>query len=76
VEEQVEVTALVGTLSDDDGEAVVHAHAELGRRDRSAITGHVQEAVVRPTLEPFLRAVDEPFPRVPDAASGLDLIRF
>lgn len=74
VDEQVEVTSLVGNIGIHDGEHVVHAHCVLGRRDGSAITGHLLEGHVRPTLELFLTAFDGELRRRVDEESGLPLI--
>src|SRR6266705_1960977 len=52
VAEQVEVAALVGDIAlGPDGKPSVHVHAVLGRRDGTAMAGHLQEGHVRPTLE-------------------------
>lgn len=75
VDEQVEVTSMVGNIGVHDGDLVVHAHCVLGRPDGSAITGHLLEARVRPTLELFLTAYDHQLVRRMDDDSGLPLIR-
>ncbi len=75
VDEQVEVTSLVGDIGVHDGEVVIHAHCVLGRADGSAITGHLLDARVRPTLELFLTAFDDQLVRRMDDDSGLPLIR-
>lgn len=75
VEEQVEVTSLTGNIGVLDGEPMIHAHCVLGRPDGSAITGHLVDGTVRPTLELFLYAYDAELRRRPDEESGLDLIR-
>lgn len=76
VDEQVEVTALVGNIGrKEDGSVAVHAHCVLGRREGSAVTGHLMEATVRPTLELFLNVGANELTRRPDEESGLDLIR-
>src|SRR5690606_32156561 len=55
VDEQVEVASLTGDVAiGPDGEPALHIHAVLGRRDGSAVAGHLQSAVVRPTLEVIL----------------------
>lgn len=74
VDEQVEVTSLVGDIGVHDGEWVVHAHCVLGRPDGSAVTGHLLEGHVRPTLELFLTAYDSELRRRTDEESGLPLI--
>lgn len=75
VDEQVEVTALVGNIGLHDDEPAIHAHCVLGRPDGSAITGHLLEAHVRPTLELFLTTHDEPLRQRMDPESRLPLIR-
>lgn len=63
VEEQVEVASLIGDIAlGPDCKLSVHVHAVLGRRDGTALAGHLQAGHVRPTLE------------VKDAESGLALI--
>lgn len=75
VDEQVEVTSLTGDIGVNDGEPAVHVHCVLGRRDGSAVTGHLVEGIVRPTLELFLTGYDAELPRRHDEESGLPLIR-
>jgi predicted DNA-binding protein with PD1-like motif len=52
VKEQVEVASMIGDVATDvDGSPALHVHLVLGRRDGSALAGHLAEAHVRPTLE-------------------------
>jgi len=51
--EQVEVTSLLGNISMFNGEPKIHAHAVIGKRDGSAHSGHLIDGIVRPTLEVF-----------------------
>ena len=73
VKEQTEVLNLTGDIAWNDGEPVVHVHAVLGKRDGSAIGGHLKEARVRPTLELFMEE-DGALQRRHDPESGLPLI--
>jgi predicted DNA-binding protein with PD1-like motif len=76
VNEQVEVAALTGDIAiDTDGEPAVHVHAVLGRRDGSAMAGHLLEGLVRPTLEVVLTETPGRLKKQLDGASGLALIR-
>lgn len=76
VEEQVEVTSLVGDVGrTEEGAVAVHVHCVLGRRDGSALTGHLMDGEVRPTLELFLDEGEGELTRRPDDESGLELIR-
>jgi hypothetical protein len=76
VEEQVEVLALTGDVSEEpDGTPKVHAHAVLGRRDGTTRGGHLMEGHVRPTLEVVLTESPAHLRRRHDPQSGLSLIR-
>jgi len=75
VDEQVEVTSLVGDVGVEDDSPAIHAHAVLGHRDGRAVTGHLVRGSVRPTLELFIEEGERPLHRRADAASGLTLIR-
>ena len=76
VEEQVEVASMNGDIVlDPDGMPTVHAHVVLGRRDGSAVAGHLQQALVRPTLELVLTESPGTLRKQLDAESGLPLLR-
>ncbi len=75
VKEQVEVLSLLGDLAFEGGNARLHAHVVLGRRDGSACGGHLLTARVRPTLEVILTQSPGYLERVHDPQSGLALIR-
>ena len=77
VEEQVEVASLNGDIGlDENDEPAIHIHLVLGRRDGSAIAGHLKEAHVRPTLEVIITETPKHLCRRKDRKSGLNLIRF
>ena len=71
LDEQLEVLALVGNVSMHNEQPLVHAHITLGRRDGTALGGHLQQGVIRPTLEVSLRVCPEPLQRVTDPKFGL-----
>ncbi|HEV7277482.1 MAG TPA: PPC domain-containing DNA-binding protein [Devosiaceae bacterium] len=76
VEEQVEVASLNGDIGvDESGEPAIHIHLVLGRRDGSAIAGHLKEARVRPTLEVIITEAPPHLTRRHDPETGLNLIR-
>ncbi len=76
VDEQVEVASLTGDIVlDPDGKPVVHVHVVLGRRDGSALAGHLDEGFVRPTLEIVLTETPGALRKRMDYDSGLPLIR-
>jgi predicted DNA-binding protein with PD1-like motif len=74
VEEQVEVLTLAGDITLEDGEPKVHCHVVLGRRDGTALGGHLIEAKVRPTLEVMLTESPGHLHRRHDERTGLALI--
>lgn len=76
VREQVEVAALIGDVAlGPNGGRALHIHAVLGRRDGSALAGHLGAGRVRPTLEIVLRETPRHLRKAIDAESGLALIR-
>jgi predicted DNA-binding protein with PD1-like motif len=75
VKEQVEVAALVGDIGiDEAGAPALHIHLVLGKRDGSAIAGHLAEGHVRPTLEVIITESPAHLRRRRDAETGLNLI--
>jgi predicted DNA-binding protein with PD1-like motif len=74
VDEQVEVSSLVGDISLVDGHPKVHAHAVVSRRDGSTVAGHVRSASVRPTLEVMVTESPGKLVRKHDPATGLALL--
>jgi len=73
VDAQVEVLVLSGDLAWEGEKPVAHVHVVLGRRDGSTVGGHLQSAIVRPTLEVMLTQAGA-LERRYDPASGLALI--
>jgi predicted DNA-binding protein with PD1-like motif len=74
VDEQVEVLSIVGHVTLEPGGRNVHAHAVLGKRDGTAVGGHLLEGHVRPTLELVLTESPAHLRRSKDDATGLALI--
>lgn len=76
VREQVEVASLIGDVAEGpDGKPSIHIHLVVGKRDGSAMAGHLAEAHVRPTLEIVVTESPAHLRKVKDAESGLALIR-
>lgn len=76
VKEQVEVASFTGDVAlAPDGKPAIHIHAVLGRRDGSAVAGHLVEASVRPTLEVVIVESPAHLRKAYDPESGLALIR-
>lgn len=75
VAEQVEVASLIGDIGEDEqGRPAVHIHLVLGRRDGSALAGHLKTGLVRPTLELIVTEAPAHLRRRKDPETGLSLI--
>jgi predicted DNA-binding protein with PD1-like motif len=74
VREQVEVLALIGDIALANGEPKLHLHVVVGRRDGSAMGGHLLSAHVRPTLEVIVTESPAHLRRRHDPETGLALI--
>lgn len=76
VEEQVEVASLIGdiAISHTDNSRSIHIHVVVGRRNGSAMAGHLLEGHVRPTLELMLTESPAHLRKSIDSQSGLPLI--
>ncbi|MFQ8434101.1 PCC domain-containing protein [Amaricoccus sp. W119] len=58
------------------GAPAPHVHVVLGRRDGSALAGHLKSGEVRPTLEIIVTETPSHLRRTYDATTGLTLIQF
>jgi predicted DNA-binding protein with PD1-like motif len=74
VREQVEVLSLLGNVAQHRGKPKVHAHIVVGKRDGTALGGHLVEAHVRPTLEVVVEEAPHHLRRETDEATGLALL--
>jgi len=73
--EQVEVASLLGDIAmSPDRKPSLHVHIVIGRRDGTAMAGHLGKAHVRPTLEVILTESPAHLHKVHDPESGLNLI--
>ena len=76
VREQVEVASMIGDVAmAPDGKRALHIHLVVGRRDGTALAGHLSQAHVRPTLEVVLTEQPAHLRKAHDPESGLALIR-
>ncbi|MEZ0171452.1 PPC domain-containing DNA-binding protein [Microvirga sp. TS319] len=76
IAEQVEVASLNGDIGlDEAGKPALHIHLVLGKRDCSAIAGHLARGHVRPTLEVIITESPIHLQRRKDPETGLNLIR-
>lgn len=76
VAEQVEVASLLGDVATwPSGGSALHVHLVVGKRDGTAMAGHLGQAHVRPTLEVVLTESPAHLHKVMDQKTGLALIR-
>jgi predicted DNA-binding protein with PD1-like motif len=75
VREQAEIASLIGdiVLAENDKPSL-HVHVVLGRRDGTALAGHLLEAHVRPSLEIMVNESPAHLRKRYDPESGLALI--
>jgi uncharacterized protein len=66
---------LIGDVALKDGEPVVHAHAVVGKKDGTALGGHLLKAHIRPTCEVVLTESPVHLRKFIDPESGLALIK-
>jgi hypothetical protein len=75
VNEQLEVASLLGDVAlSAEQKPALHMHVVLGRRDGTALAGHLLSAHVRPTLEVIVTEQPAHLQKVHDPESGLALI--
>lgn len=72
--EPLEITSLLGTVSEKDGAPYVHIHATAGRADGAVIGGHLKRAVISATCELVLHTVYGRVARFYDERTGLNLM--
>ncbi|MDG6898897.1 MAG: DUF296 domain-containing protein [Nitrososphaerota archaeon] len=73
-EEQLEVTGLLGNITQKDGKPFLHAHGTFGRRDMTVIGGHLMSATVFPLLEVVITPTKNTATRRFDREIGLNVI--
>ncbi|ANW00885.1 PPC domain-containing DNA-binding protein [Bradyrhizobium icense] len=76
VREQVEVASMIGDVAlDPDGKPALHIHLVVGKRNGTALAGHLGQGHVRPTLEVTVNESPAHLQKVHDPETGLALIR-
>jgi hypothetical protein len=75
-DEQMEIAALVGNVSQKDGKVYMHLHATFGRRDYTSIAGHLLCARINGAGEVFVTRLSCTPGRRFDEETGLNLYQF
>lgn len=73
---EMEMTSLIGNVSEKDGEVYLHCHANFAKADGSVFGGHLSEAVISGACEIFINAVNGKIGRKTDDATGLNVFDF
>ena len=71
LDEQLEVVSLIGNATIKEYAPFTHIHVALGRRDLSIVGGHLNDLVVHPNLEIWLRPEAATVQRTLDESCGL-----
>lgn len=72
----MEITSLLGTITEKEGEPYFHLHINLCREDMSVIGGHLNECRISATCEMVVRKLDGAVGRRLDSEVGLNLFAF
>ncbi len=74
--EPMELTSLLGTVTEKDGKPYLHLHATLCDANMQTHGGHVNELYISATCEMILRLIPGEVGRRPDEDTGLNLFQF
>ncbi|OAM87804.1 hypothetical protein AW736_20715 [Termitidicoccus mucosus] len=74
--EQMEISNLSGNISEVEGKPVLHLHITLGRRDYTALAGHLLDAKIRGAGECFVYPMDAKIIKVKNEEVGLNFYDF
>lgn len=75
-QEDLELTSLLGNITQKNKDYYGHFHATFGREDGSVIGGHLVSARVSVTGEIFIHCLQGTVNRQADAETGINLLRF
>lgn len=70
---EMELTSLIGSVTEMNGEIYLHLHANFAKVDGQVIGGHLSEAVISGTGEIFIKILDGSLGRRFDPETGLNL---
>jgi predicted DNA-binding protein with PD1-like motif len=75
-EGDMEITALLGTITRMDGDVYLHIHISAGRPDQTVIGGHLDHAFVSATAELMIREIDGEVGRKFNPEAGVNRMEF
>ncbi|WP_312336203.1 MULTISPECIES: DNA-binding protein [Sphingobacterium] len=74
--EQMEISNLSGNISEVLGKPMLHLHVTLGRKDYTALAGHLLDAKIRGAGEFFVYPISSKVIKVKNEAVGLNFYDF
>lgn len=74
--EQLEITSLVGNISQMDGKTYLHTHINVGDAHMKVMGGHLNAATVSATAEIFITVVNGVVDRSFDSQIGINVLDF
>ena len=74
--EQMEISSLVGNVSQKDGKPYLHLHVNLGRSDYSVVGGHMLTCHINGACEVFVTRIGRRLGRRYDDETGLNMYEF
>ena len=72
----MEISSLVGNISEKDGEVYLHLHANFGRKDYTVVGGHLLSCVLNGACELVVTRFHCKVGRRFDEETGLNLYSF
>ena len=76
LEEPIEMTSLLGTVTRKDGQPYLHLHVTLTDADMHARGGHVNSLTISGTCEMIVSVLEGAVGRCRDEVTGLNLFHF
>ncbi len=67
----MEISNLSGNISEADGKLLLHLHITLGRKDYTALAGHLLDAKIRGAAEFFVYPINSKVVKVKNEDVGL-----
>ncbi len=74
--EQMELTNIIGNISEKDGEVYLHVHVTASRRDYTCIGGHLLSTEINGACELVIERIPALAGRRFDPETGLNLYKF
>lgn len=74
--EQMEISNMTGNIAVKDGKPYLHVHATLGRKDYTALAGHLEDGKIRGAGEIFIMPIQADIQRIKSEEIGLNVYDF